>query len=190
VEVRLQPEEVAVLGARPVGAESHHRHAGHYDGHVYVAVGEDPEHGEGNGHLWCIDPTRRGDVSSELAVDKDGQELPHRRLQAVNEKAGEKAIANPNSAAVWHFTGDDVDDSGKVDYEEEMHRSCGTVAIKDDILYIADFSGVFHCLDAKTGKGYWNHDMFSQAWGSPLIVDNKVYIGNEVGSILVLRALE
>lgn len=155
-----------------------------YDGKVYVAVGEDPEHGEGNGHLWCIDPTKRGDVSSELAVDKDGKEIPHRRLQAVNEKAGEKAIPNPNSAAIWHFTGYDVDGNGKIDYEEEMHRSCGTVAIKDDILYIADFSGVFHCLNAQTGEGYWNHDMFSQAWGSPLIVDNKVYIGNEVGGIL------
>ena len=42
-------------------------------------------------------------------------------------------------------------------------------------------------LNAKTGEGYWNHDMFSQAWGSPLIVDNKVYIGNEVGSILVFK---
>lgn len=34
-----------------------------YNGLVYVAVGEDPEHGEGEGHLWCIDPTKRGDVS-------------------------------------------------------------------------------------------------------------------------------
>jgi outer membrane protein assembly factor BamB len=158
-----------------------------YDGKVYVAVGEDPEHGEGNGHLWCIDPTKRGDVSSELAVDKDGKELAPKRLQAVNEKAGEKAIPNPNSAAIWHFTGFDVDGNKKVDYEEEMHRSCGTVAIKDDILYIADFSGVFHCLNAQTGEGYWNHDMFSQAWGSPLIVDDKVYIGNEVGGILVFK---
>lgn len=155
-----------------------------YDGKVFVAVGEDPEHGEGNGHLWCIDPTKRGDVSSEQAVDKDGKELPVRRLQNVVEKAGEKAIPNPNSAAIWHFTGFDVDGNGKVDYEEEMHRSCGTVAIKDDLLYIADFSGIVHCIDAKTGQGYWNHDMFSQAWGSPLIVDNKVYIGNEVGGIL------
>ena len=155
-----------------------------YDGHVYVAVGEDPEHGEGNGHLWCIDPTKRGDVSSELAVDKDGNPLPHKRLQAVDEKAGEQALPNPNSAAVWHYTGHDVDGNDKIDYEEEMHRSCGTVAIKDDILYIADFSGVFHCLNAKTGEGYWNYDMFSQAWGSPLIVDDKVYIGNEVGAIL------
>ena len=158
-----------------------------YGGNVYVAVGEDPEHGEGNGHLWCIDPNKRGDVSSELAVDKDDNPIPHRRLQAVDEKAGEKAIPNPNSAAVWHYTGDDMNGNGKLEYEEEMHRSCGTVAIKDDILYIADFSGVFHCLDARTGKGYWSHDMFSQAWGSPLIVDGKVYIGNEGGAILVFE---
>ena len=37
-------------------------------------MGEDPEHGEGNGHLWCIDPTKRGDVSAELAVKiKEGK---------------------------------------------------------------------------------------------------------------------
>jgi outer membrane protein assembly factor BamB len=110
-----------------------------------------------------------------------------RRLQCVDVKAGEQAIPNPNSAAVWHFTGYDVNGNNKIDYEEEMHRSCGTVAIKDDILYIADFSGVFHCLNAKTGEGYWNHDMFSQAWGSPLIADGKVYIGNEQGSLLVFE---
>jgi len=30
-----------------------------YDGLVYIAVGQDPEHGDGEGHLWCIDPTKR-----------------------------------------------------------------------------------------------------------------------------------
>ena len=40
-----------------------------YKGLVYVGVGEDPEHGEGNGHFWCIDPTKRGDVSPELAFN-------------------------------------------------------------------------------------------------------------------------
>ena len=53
-----------------------------YDGLVYLAMGEDPEHGEGQGHLWCIDPTKRGDVSSELVVDADGWSLPHRRTRA------------------------------------------------------------------------------------------------------------
>ena len=61
----------------------------------------------------------------------------------------------------------------------------GTVAIKNDILFIADFSGLFHCLDAKTGKVHWTYDMFTAAWGSPLIVEDKVYIGNEDGDICV-----
>ncbi len=48
-----------------------------YDGYVYVGVGEDPEHGEGEGHLWCIDPTKRGDVSPQLAVKiEDGKRTP------------------------------------------------------------------------------------------------------------------
>lgn len=163
-----------------------------YKDRVYVGVGEDPEHGEGNGHLWCIDPTKRGDVSPTLAIDKDGNvfELSNdgtRRLQAINPAAGESTKPNPNSAVIWHFTGEDTDGNGEVDFEEEMHRTCGTVVIKDDILYVADFSGIFHCLNAMTGKPYWHYDMFSAAWGSPLIVDGKVYIGDEDGDIAVFK---
>ncbi|MFG0333549.1 MAG: PQQ-binding-like beta-propeller repeat protein [Maioricimonas sp. JB049] len=158
-----------------------------YDGLLYVAVGQDPEHGEGVGHLWCIDPTKDGDVSPTLAVDADGNPVPHRRLQAIDPDKGEKAIENPNSAVVWHYSEVDLDGDGKIDFEEQMHRSCGTVAIKDDILYIADFSGLFHCLNAKTGEQYWTYDMFAAAWGSPLIVDGKVYIGDEDGDVAVFE---
>lgn len=152
-----------------------------YDGMVYCAVGQDPEHGEGIGHLWCIDPTKDGDVSPTLAVDAAGKPLAHRRLQAIDEDKGEKAIENPNSAALWHYSvwGDD--------FEQQMHRSCGTVAIKNDILYIADFSGLFHCLDARTGKAHWTYDMFAAAWGSPLIVEDRVYIGDEDGDIAIFE---
>ena len=158
-----------------------------YDGLVYAAVGQDPEHGEGMGHLWCIDPTRRGDVSPELAVRVDERDtvIPHRRLLAVSEEDGEIAVDNPNSAAVWHFDGYDQNGDGELEFHEEMHRSCGTVAIKDDILFIADFSGIFHCLDAKTGEVHWSYDMYCEAWGSPLIVDGKVYIGDAEGDIAV-----
>ncbi len=77
--------------------------------------------------------------------------------------------------------------NGKIEFEETMHRTCGTVAIKDGLLFVADFSGLFHCLDAKTGMPYWTHDMLAAAWGSPLIVDDKVYIGDEDGDIAVFR---
>jgi outer membrane protein assembly factor BamB len=158
-----------------------------YEGLVYLAVGQDPEHGEGVGHLWCIDPTKSGDVSPTLAVDSEGNPLPHRRIQAVNPEAGEQEIPNPNSALVWEYSEQDQDGNGEIDWEEEMHRSVGTVAIKNDILFIADFSGLFHCLDAKTGKVNWTYDMFAASWGSPLIVEDKVYIGDEEGDVTIFE---
>ena len=160
-----------------------------YDGLVYIAVGQDPEHGEGIGHLWCLDPTQRGDVSAELVVKVNDRSttVPHRRLQAVDAERGEIAIDNPKSAVIWHFSKFDLNGDGELEFEEEMHRSCGTVAIKDDLLFIADFSGLFHCLDAKTGKPYWTYDMLAAAWGSPLIVNGHVYIGDEDGDICVFR---
>lgn len=154
---------------------------------LYVAVGQDPEHGEGIGHLWCIDPTKDGNISPTLAVDKDGKEIPHRRLQAIEPDRGEKAVPNPNTGMIWHYSEHDGNGDGKIDFEETMHRSCGTVAIKDDILYIADFSGLFHCLNALTGEPYWTHDMFAAAWGSPLITEGKVYIGDEDGDITIFK---
>ncbi len=160
-----------------------------HDGLVYIAVGEDPEHGEGVGHLWCIDPTKRGDTSPELAVSLKAPDtpLPHRRNQAVIKEQGEVARPNPNSAALWHYPGFDADGNGKLDFEETMHRTCGTVAIQDGLLFVADFSGLFHCLDLKTGKPHWTHDMLAASWGSPLIVDGRVYIGDEDGDISIFK---
>ncbi|MAR10446.1 MAG: serine/threonine protein kinase [Blastopirellula sp.] len=160
---------------------------------LYVAVGQDPEHGEGVGHLWCIDPTKKldgSDISPQLAMKIEGDQrvpIPPTRLQAVSEERGEVAVDNPESAVVWHFSEMDVDGNGDIDFEEEMHRSCGTVAIQDDLLFIADFSGLFHCFDALTGKRHWSYDMLAAAWGSPLIVDGHVYIGDEDGDVAVFN---
>lgn len=155
-----------------------------YDGLVYVAVGEDPEHGEGNGHLWCIDPTKRGDVSPTLVYNSKEPSKPvaHKRLQALVTKSGDFERDNPNSAAIWHYVGEDPEE-----FETTMHRTCGTVAIKDGLLFVADFSGVFHCLDAKTGKAHWTYDMFAASWASPLIIDDRVYISDDEGEIAIFK---
>lgn len=155
-----------------------------YDGLVYVAVGEDPEHGEGDGHLWCIDPTKRGDVSpTQVYNAKDpSKPIAHKRLQALVAKDGDLERDNPNSAAVWHYVGKNPEE-----FETTMHRSCGTVAVKDNLLFLADFSGLFHCLDAKTGEAYWTYDMFAASWASPLIVEDRVYISDEDGDIAIFK---
>ena len=39
-----------------------------YEGLVYVAIGQDPEHGEGIGNFVCIDPSGKGDVTKTKEV--------------------------------------------------------------------------------------------------------------------------
>jgi outer membrane protein assembly factor BamB len=167
-----------------------------YDGLVYVATGQDPEHGEGIGTLWCIDPNKHGDVSPELAYNASdpSKAIPHKRVQAVVKEAGDFARPNKNSAVVWKFDKMDVDGDGEVSFEETMHRSISTCAILDDVVYCADFSGLMHCLSAKPDpehpgqpKVHWTYDMLSACWGSPLIVEGKVYIGDEDGDISIFR---
>ena len=111
-----------------------------YKNRVYLANGQDPEHGEGVGHFYAIDPTKRGDITK--------------------------------TGLVFHF--------------DKIRRSVSTAAIVDDLIYLPDFSGFFHCIDANTGQEYWVHDMTSAIWGSALVVDGKVYLGNEDGDIVIL----
>lgn len=115
-----------------------------YKNRVYVATGQDPEHGEGVGHLVCIDATKTGDITK--------------------------------TGAIWSYKG--------------IHRSISTVSIDPTtgLLFIGDFSGFVHCLDAETGKVYWVYDMKAHMWGSTLVADGKVYVGDEDGDFVVLPA--
>jgi hypothetical protein len=168
-----------------------------YNDRVYIAVGEDPEHGEGEGHLWCIDPTKRGDVSPDLVVrEENGKrvEVPYKRIQAADPQAGDRIIPNPNSAVIWQFNHFDANGNNKADFAEIMHRTLGSPTIKDDRLYIADLSGVMHCLDPDggeegTAKWLWSYDMLSQSWSTPMIVDGKVYMGDEQGEVAIFEHL-
>ena len=136
------------------------------DNSVFLAVGQDPEHGEGTGHFWRIDATKTGDISPELGdINQPGK-------------------ANPNSGVIWHYGG--TDDSG----ENIFRRTMSTASIADGIVYIADLSGFVHAVDFKTGKRKWKepHDLLSGVWGSTLVVDGKVLIGNEDGKLTILKA--
>ena len=157
------------------------------DGRVYIATGQDPQYGEGPGRLWCIDPGKRGDVSPELVVDRGGKPVPPRRVRAIDTAAGEKLKPNPTSAAVWHYAGFDANGDGKLDFNETMHRTLGMAAVKDGLLVIADIAGLAHCLDAQTGKMHWTHDLMSAVWGSPCLVDGKIYLGDEDGDVVVFE---
>lgn len=128
------PEGPSEINATPV----------FYKDRVYVATGQDPEHGEGVGHLVCLDPTQTGDITK--------------------------------TGVIWDYKG--------------VKRSISTVSIDPGtgLLFLADFSGYVHCLDAATGKLHWVYDMKAHMWGSTLVADGKVYVGDEDGDVVVLKA--
>ena len=94
-----------------------------HDGRVYMSVGQDPESGEGVGHMYAIDPRKRGDITE--------------------------------TGRVWQY--------------DKIRRSISTAAIADGLVYISDFSGFLHCVDAATGAPYWTFDALAAVWGSPLV---------------------
>ena len=83
-------------------------------------------------------------------------------------------ITDVEGALIWSYT--------------KINRSLSTVAVVGDLLFAADFSGFVYCLDANTGEEHWVHDTMAHIWGSPLVADGKVYIGNEDGYLTILPA--
>jgi outer membrane protein assembly factor BamB len=144
-----------------------------HENKLYVGVGQDPEHKYGVGHFWCVDITKSGDLSPELVVSYDGKKTKKNPL-------GVKTKKNPNSGVIWHYGGPAPADS---DRDFAFGRTISTAAVHDGLCYIAELEGYLHCLDAKTGKKYWEHNLNAEVWGSPYWVDNKVYIGNDDGQM-------
>jgi outer membrane protein assembly factor BamB len=161
-----------------------------YKDRIYFATGQDPEHGEGTGTLWCIDATKRGDLSESIVVNRADPEkpIPVKRIQSCVEAEGDIEKPNPNTGVVWKYIEYDANGDGQIDeFLENFHRSIASVAIKDDLLFCPDFSGLVHCVDANTGKVHWTYDMLAASWGSPLIVGDLVYIGDEDGDIAIFK---
>ena len=84
----------------------------------------------------------------------------------------------------------DISKTGILWSNKTIRRTMGTVSIDPNtgLLFLADYDGYVHCLDAETGKVYWVHDMKAHMWGSTLVADGKVYIGDEDGDLAVLAA--
>ena len=81
-----------------------------------------------------------------------------------------------NTHVVWHRGG------------EDFYRTMSTAAISDGVLYISSLSGFLHALDPETGEEFWTYDTFAAVWGSPFVADGKVFLGDEDGDVVILRA--
>jgi outer membrane protein assembly factor BamB len=151
-----------------------------WEGKVYIGVGQDPEHFSGVGHFWCFDPAK---------ATKPGQDISPELVDRVEKDADgkDKVIGKPNpeSAVVWHYGGPDKRPFVLRDYL--FGRTMCTATVVDGIVYVGDLQGYVHCLDAKTGKKYWQYDLKGGIWGSTYYVDGKVFLANEHGDLFAFK---
>ena len=145
------------------------------DGKAYIGVGREPDAGPGVGHLWCIDFQKK-----PANADKD--------LSPVDDNFDPKDPVNRASGLVWHFGGMMNPNPANGDRDYSFGRTMSTVAVHAGLVYAAELDGYLHCLDAQTGKEYWQHDLGSGTWSSPYYVDGKVFMGTENGDLFVVAA--
>ncbi|HSF42295.1 MAG TPA: PQQ-binding-like beta-propeller repeat protein [Thermoanaerobaculia bacterium] len=145
-----------------------------WDDKVYIGVGQDPEHGEGIGHLWAIDATGEGDVTGKNAVWHRGGEEFHRTistvaidkdgilyasdlsgyLYALDAKTGQHYWTHNTYAAIW-----------------------GSPFVADGKVYLGDEDGDVVVL--KTGKKMevlHEVNMGSSVYTTPVAKDGVLYI--------------
>lgn len=89
------------------------------------------------------------------------------------EEEANRGQPNPNSGAIWTF--------------DELHRTVCNVAVYNGLVVAVDLSGFLFCLDEATGRKLWKHDMKAHVWGSPLVVDGKIYVGDEDGNVCIFE---
>ena len=139
-----------------------------HDGLIYIGTGNNPDDGPGVGHLFCIDPSKA----------KPGEYKDLTPTQENFKLGG----ADDSSGLVWHLGGK-VEPKPEEGREVHYGRTLSTVAIADGLVYAAEMDGFLHCLDAKTGKKYWDHDLKDGTWASPVVADGKVFMGTDSGDV-------
>lgn len=133
-----------------------------HEGRVYTTIGRDPTYGLGPGALTCIDATQRPD--------------PEAKGKTFWTRTGMRTIPSDvtSKAVVWQYTA--------------MRRSTSTPAVADGLVYVVDFAGDVHCVDALTGKPQWVYPTKRITLGSAYVADGKVFVGNQRGYLHVLAA--
>jgi outer membrane protein assembly factor BamB len=76
--------------------------------------------------------------------------------------------------------------------DRTKNRICSGV-ISGGHIYVMNMEGIAECLDLKTGRMIWEerlagHGPKSDSWSSMVLAGDKIYLPNQSGDVIVLRA--
>ena len=144
-----------------------------WEDRVYVAVGQDPEHGEGIGHLWAIDATMDGDVTGKAAVWHRGNKDFHRTISTVAIHDG-LLYAADLSGFLYCLDAR----TGAHHWTHDMEAAVwGSPFVADGRVYLGDEDGDVEVL--KTGKTKQllaRMNMGNSVYTTPVAKDGVLYI--------------
>lgn len=140
------------------------------DGIVYIAVGQDPEHGEGVGHLWAIDAGGEGDVTESHVV----WHHPFRRtISTVAIHDG--IVYIPNFSGFFHA----VDrKTGKLVWEYDMLAAVwGSPYVVDGKVMLGDEDGDLTVLKAGREMEVLAEIGFGNViYSTPVVANGTLYV--------------
>jgi outer membrane protein assembly factor BamB len=142
-----------------------------YDGKVFLSVGQEPENGEGIGHMYCIDPTKRGDITQSGRVWQ---------YDKIRRSISTAAIAD-GLVYISDFSGFlhclDMN-SGKPYWTYDLLSAIwGSPLVADGKIYLGDEDGDVVVLQAgKELKKISQNNMGSAVYSTPVAANGVLYI--------------
>jgi outer membrane protein assembly factor BamB len=147
-----------------------------YKNRVYVAIGQDPEHGEGVGRLVCVDATKTGDTT------KSGLIWDYRKIKrsistvSINPETGLLFIAD-FSGFVYCLDAE----TGKEHWIHDMQAHIwGSTFLVDGKVYIGDEDGdVVVLADAKQKKVLYEINMGAPVYSTPVVANGTMFVASQ-----------
>lgn len=142
---------------------------------VIVAVGQDPEHGEGIGHLFAIDATKRGDITESGKLWHVGGEDFHRTISSFASADG-LVYAADLSGYLYCF---DVQ-SGQLYWKYDTTSAIwSSPYLVDGKVMLGDEDGEVVILEhGKTKKEIGTIDMLNSVYSTPVAANGVLYVAN------------
>lgn len=158
-----------------------------FDDKVFLAVGQDPEHGDGPGHLYAIDATKRGDVTETGRVWHVGGDDFRRSLSTVAIADG-LLYAADLSGFLYCL---DVK-TGKRHWRHDTFASVwGSPFVVDGKVLLGTTDGEVVILQhGKELKELGVGDMLSTVYTTPVVASGVLYIATNRQLVAIKKAKE
>jgi outer membrane protein assembly factor BamB len=151
-----------------------------YKNRVYVAIGQDPEHGEGVGHLVCIDATKTGDVTQTATVWS--YKGIHRSISTVSIDPETDLLFAGDFSGFIHCLDANT---GELYWTYDMKAHMwGSTLVADGKVYAGDEDGDFVILparkdfDPKKDKPIFETNFPAPIYSTPVVANGVLYVAS------------